>query len=113
MADVLALGYGTVAGTRAAPQTLLSKTTDAGVVGTQQGGLNFVQIANLDTANWLFVKSADDPGPFVIALPGQSALVARGPSSANNLKAVVGFATTPSEAGTISLTAAIVGKKLA
>ena len=75
--------------------------------------MNFVQIANLDSTNWLFLRASDDIGPFVLALPGQVALVARGPSSANNLKAVLGFATTPNEAGTISLSAAIVGKKIA
>lgn len=109
MADVLALGYGTVAGTRAAPATLISS---AQATGAQYAGANFFQIANLDATNWLFVKAQDDPGPFVVALPGQSALIARGPQSANNVKGLIGFATTPSEGATITLTAAIVGKKL-
>ena len=91
MADLLALSYGIIpiTATRAAPATLLSTATDP-------QGVNFETFTNQEATNWVFLKDATDPGSYVLLLPGQSATIARGPQSANNMRKVVGFATAPS-----------------
>ena len=91
MADLLALSYGIIplTYTRAAPGTILSKSTD--ICGT-----NFETFYNADTTNWAFLKGESDPGSFVLIQPGQHGTVAYGPPSANNLKRIVGFGTAPS-----------------
>lgn len=107
MADALANGWGTVTGTRASPVDLISSATIA-------GGLNFATIVNNHSSNWLFAKSADVPGTlYQIALPLQSLIIARGPQSTNNIKRIIGFATTANEAGAGTLTATVTAYKIA
>lgn len=108
MADVLAAGFGSVAGTRLAPVTLLSNE----VGGSMIGGKNFVTLTNTDDTDWLFAKSADDPGAYKIALPGASCTICRGPERANNLKKIIGFGATPSEAGTATVLVVVSADKL-
>jgi hypothetical protein len=90
MADLLALSFGIIpnTATRAAPANILTKATE-------KSGDNFLTFYNADTT-WAFLKSETDPGAYVLILPGQYGTVARGPQSANNVTAIVGFATAPS-----------------
>jgi hypothetical protein len=87
MADVLANGWGTVIGSRASPQTLLSSDSN-------ERGANFVTLRNTSLTDWLFAKEVSDPGVYKVAGPGQALTIAMGPPSANNVKLVKGFATT-------------------
>lgn len=80
---------------------------------TLPAGANFVTLTNSDTTNWLFAKEQQSAGPFLVALPGQSLVIAMGPQSVNNVKNVVGFAGTPSNAGTCTLTAVLSAVKVA
>ncbi len=106
MADVLALGWGTVTGTRASPSTLLS-------TATIPAGTNFVAIRNTHATDWLFAKELGG-GLYCVAAPGAALTVALGPQSANNARTIVGFATTPAEAAASSgIVALVEAKKIA
>lgn len=105
MADVLANGYGTLSGT-------VNRTTPAVLLSSRHA--NFVTLTNADTTNWLFAKDPTLPdAPYAVALPGGSLTVAHGPQSANNVQKIVGFATTPNEAGSASLVAVVSAIKTA
>ncbi len=108
MASALANSFGTIGGTRVSPTLLLDSTVSA----DNFSGANVVEIQNLDSTNWFFFRPKSLPtgiaSPFVVVLPGQSAIISRGqmppglagPSAAyNGILAVEGFGATPSEAG--------------
>lgn len=94
MADILSSsGYGTIPDTvsKASPGTLITLTT-----ATRR---NFIGIHNTSTTSWVFIKAADDPGPYKCILPGRKGVIRRGPPSANNLTGIIyAYATTASEA---------------
>ncbi len=107
MAIDTTLGFGTIsAGTSASPITVLDLSANSGAFKR-----NWVTLSNLDPTNWLFLKSADDPGPFKIALPGANVTVQRS-KAGNNVTKVIGFAATPYNAGTGTLVAALVADGL-
>ena len=92
------LGLGTItAGTYLAPVTVL-----ADVKGLVEG------IINLDTTNWLALRRVGSTAPYQWALPGQVATISGGASPPLSAGAIEGFACTPNNAGTATLTAALV-----
>lgn len=107
MADVIdgTLGFGTVTGTSAAPDTLLTFTAAL--------RLNFISLVNDDTTNWLFAKASDDPGCYQIAKPGETLTIARGPQASNNLFGVIGFGAEPLNADTAAVVVHVKDKKMA
>lgn len=107
MADAISatLGYGSVAGSSAAPVDII---TFSGALAC-----NFLQLTNQDATNWLFAKAADDPGPYMIAAPGQVITIARGPQSANNLTKIKGWGASPSNGGAATVLVTLLARKLA
>ena len=94
-------GFGTItAGTAGTPVPVL-----ANVAGLVEG------ILNLDPTNWLFVRTAAaglvPAGPYVLAGPGGIATISAGASIRLAVGALEGYACTPNNAGTATLTAAI------
>ncbi len=106
MAGTLALGYGTITGTRVSPNTLYDSTTDG-------GRCNAYEIGNTDTANWIFAYEVSRSSmPPTVILPGTTGFIMAGNGGANNVTKVMGWATTPAEAGTASVLATGYPKKV-
>lgn len=104
MADAISatLGFGSVAGSSAAPVDIVTLTSYP---------KNFVTLTNFDATNWLFAKDASDPGPFKVAGPGASLTIAHGPPNGNNTRKIIGFGATPSNGGAATVVAAISADK--
>jgi len=111
MASALANSFGTIGGSRASPTLLLDST----VAADNFSGANVIEIQNLDSTNWFLFRAKNLPTgvstPFVVVLPGASAILARGqmppglagPVAYNGIFAIEGFGCTPSEAGTANV----------
>lgn len=94
MASLLGKGkYGTLGGSLASPVTIYDRNADGGAA-------QLYSIANLDSANWANVQITymHEGTSYFPILPGERIVFKQG-ANANNIQTIVGWGSTPSNAG--------------